>query len=154
MRQPMYQRLASLVDARKRSWDKGNVEWKIKHETEINRLCKEFMPHGSGFDSGTTLDLDASTEDKLVFCTSFHHMNEHGYYDGWTEHTVTVRASLTSAYSLKVGGRDRNEIKDFIGATFRDSLDTVEEAEIARRAEYKRRAEEREAALQRGEQLP
>lgn len=52
------------------------------------------MPSGSGFDAGTRLDEDKTNDSRLVFTTAFHHMDEHGTYAGWTEHTVTVRASL------------------------------------------------------------
>lgn len=83
----------------------------------IEAIVKEYMPSGSGFDNGTTIDLDASREDRLVFNTAFHHMNEGGFYDGWTEHTVTVKPSFWGT-SIKVGGRDRNLIKDYIGDTF------------------------------------
>ena len=52
-----------------------------------------------------------STPDKLVFYTSFHHMNDNGFYDGWTEHTVTVRPSLQFGFNMKISGQNRNEIK-------------------------------------------
>jgi hypothetical protein len=82
------------------------------------------MPSGSGFDSGTTLDLDASHADKLVFQTSFHHMDENGYYDGWTEHTVTVTPSLRDRYHIRISGRNRNDIKEMIHQSFDVALET------------------------------
>lgn len=78
-------------------------------------------PHGSGFDNGTMLDFDKSGGAKLVFTTAFHHMTEHGYYSGWTEHTVTVTPAF-DGFDLKISGRDRNDIKDYIADVFNTFL--------------------------------
>jgi hypothetical protein len=50
-------------------------------------------------------------------------MNDVGYYDGWTEHTVTVTGSLTSGYKMTISGRDRNDIKEYLYETFSAWLD-------------------------------
>src|SRR5215469_16388627 len=90
----LYSELSTLIQARKNCQQSNNTEWFDRHSGTIQKLCKQHLPSGSGFDSGTKFDLDASRADKLVFHTSFHHMNESGMYDGWTEHTVTVTPSL------------------------------------------------------------
>jgi hypothetical protein len=53
-----------------------------------------------------------------VFKTSFHHMNTHGYYDGWTDHIVTVRPDMMSGIRISITGKDRNQIKDYIHEVF------------------------------------
>src|SRR4051812_16451917 len=65
-------RIATAVAARLNCIKSGNSEWKENHESDVESYCREFMPSGSGFDAGTTLDFDASTAEKLVFVTSFH----------------------------------------------------------------------------------
>lgn len=90
--------------------------------TEIEALCREFMPSGSGFDAGTKLVLSASTPARLVFQTSFHHMDEHGGYDGWTEHRVYVTSQF-DGMGFTVGGKDRNGIKDYIADAIQSSLE-------------------------------
>ena len=120
----LYVRLARLVGAYKRCTSSGN-DWAEKHEATILKLVKEHLPSGSGFDSGTDLDLAASTEDKLVFHTHFHHMNDGGMYDGWTDHTVTVRPSLAYGFYTRISGRDRNQIKEYIGEAFHHALGEV-----------------------------
>ena len=95
--------------------------WFDRWEDRIESLVREFMPSGSGFDSGTKIDLDASHAEKLVFTTSYHHLNEAGYYDGWTEHVVTVTPSF-SGFNLRISGRNRNDVKDYIGETFHYAL--------------------------------
>jgi hypothetical protein len=75
------------------------------------------MPKDSGFDTGTKLSLEKTKPDKLVFYTEFHHMNENGFYDGWTTHFVTVRPDW-NGISVFVSGKNRNGIKDYIAETF------------------------------------
>lgn len=90
----------------------------------ISFLEREFLPSGSGFNNGTKVDLDACTESKLVFTTTFHHMNDGGY-DGWTDHKVTAHATF-SGHRVKVTGRNRNDIKDYIGDCFHHHLTSCE----------------------------
>ena len=122
----LYSELASLIDARQRcmlpSANESQHEHASVHEDTILRLVKDFMPSGSGFDSGTKIDLDASHANKLVFTTSYHHMNDGGYYDGWTDHTVTITPSLVNDFDLRISGRNRNDIKDYMYQTFDQAL--------------------------------
>lgn len=122
---PIYQIIARRLEALQRCYaglcDSGFAQ---NHRFKIADLVEEYFPRGSGFDNGTSLDLDDSTPDKLVFKTSFHHMNEQGVYDGWTEHRVIVRPSLAHGVSISVGGRDRNDIKTVIGDMFLEALMT------------------------------
>lgn len=97
--------------------------WIDKHTERIHNLVGNHMPSGSGFDQGTGLDLDASHADKLVFTTSYHHMNDGGMYDGWTEHTVTVTPSF-NGLNIRVSGRNRNDIKEYIRDCFDSALET------------------------------
>lgn len=88
---------------------------------EFYRLVKEHLPSGSGFDSGTTIDIGHVTSQAMSFGTSFHHMDEHGAYDGWTDHVVRIRATF-GGFDLQVTGRDRNSIKDYIADIFTQAL--------------------------------
>lgn len=121
--------LARLLASRVRT-----INWHVKNDRsgtasepyrrnveEIETLVKGFMPSGSGFDSGTRFWFDGSKTNRLIFVTSFHHMNEHGMYDGWTEHRVTALAEF-DGMEIVVGGRDRNGIKDHIAETFSHAL--------------------------------
>ena len=113
-----YKELSAALMARENCLKTGNVEWEDKWDTRILEWCDEHLPSGSGFDSGTTFDREESTPEKLIFHTSFHHMNEGGMYDGWTEHTVTVTPSFHLGCYVKVSGRNRNDIKDYIAEMF------------------------------------
>ena len=49
-------------------------------------------------------------------------MNENGFYDGWTDHTLTVRPSLVHGIELEISGRNRNDIKEYLHETFHSAL--------------------------------
>jgi hypothetical protein len=128
----LYQHIASALCAMENCRRSGNTEWLSRHEANIETLCKDFMPSGSGIDCGTRLDWDASScerqtsgeyPSRLVFSFSFHHMNESGMYDGWTEHKLIVRPSLVFGIDLKITGRDRNGIKEYLYDVFQSALD-------------------------------
>jgi hypothetical protein len=114
---PLYREFASLLNAIDNCRKSGNTEWLEKHETSLDAL-ESFLPSGSGINIGTKLDRDKSTSEKLVFSFSFHHMDERGGYDGWTDHVLTIRPSLQFGIDIRISGRDRNQIKDYLYETY------------------------------------
>lgn len=119
------EKLASAVVARHNciaSTHEHHKEWIITHAETATKLVADYMPHGSGLDGAMSIDLDASNATKLVFHTSFHHMNDGGMYDGWTDHSITCRPSFLGYCDITISGRDRNGIKDYIGELFHDAL--------------------------------
>jgi len=97
-----------------------NAKWE---ETWRQRLqgIMENAPSGSGIDSGTQFLDEKSTQAKLVFQADYHHMDEGGSYDGWTSHRVTARSTFTGIV-VTVSGRNRNEIKEYLGDVFYEWL--------------------------------
>lgn len=67
-----------------------------------------------------TLNDEESKKDRIVFDFSFHHMDENGYYDGWTEYKLVITPSLTDGFDYKITGRDRNRIKEYLYDVFSD----------------------------------
>lgn len=118
---PLYRELSSVLNAIDNCRKSGNQTWLENHELTIKTLV-DFLPSGSGIDNGVTLDREASTPEKLVFHFGYHHMDDGGYYDGWTEHTLTVKPSLQFGIDICISGRDRNQIKDFLYEIFTHSL--------------------------------
>jgi len=118
----IYQKLASCRQAMTNCHVTGNTEWYNRHAEAIERIVKEHMPSGSGWDCGTKFDFDASTPEKLVFTGSFHHMDEWGGYDGWTDHTIIVTPSLTEDVNIEIKGDNRNDIDDLLYQWFVDAL--------------------------------
>lgn len=77
---------------------------------------QRLLPRGSGLDMGTK--IVSATDRQIVLTTAFHHMDEHGYYAGWTDHTIRVRPSLLYDVVLTISGPNRNQIKDYLHEVF------------------------------------
>lgn len=131
---PVYKAIAHTFEARANCIKSQNTEWQGKHEDKILDIVKECLPSGSGFDNGTTFDFDKSLPHRLVFNVSFHHMNDNGMYDGWTQHAVIVHPSLAHDFKLDVTGRDRNEIKSYIHEVFSSALAEILPAPVKENA--------------------
>lgn len=100
---------------RRHSFEPGHyIEREIGHFLYVD--LPKHAPSGSGFDNGIEL-CETSTPERLVFLTAFHHMNEHGFYVGWTNHTVVVTPCFTG-FNIRVTGRNKNCVKDLIADTF------------------------------------
>lgn len=110
----------------------------LDDEYDLETLVKAWMPRGSGIDCGTKLDIEKSTPVKLVFTFDYHHMNEHGFYCGWSSHKLIVTPTFDD-FDMRIIGqhpsRKRHQTDWFhdylystyryaLGATFRYSVDT------------------------------
>ena len=120
MQRKLYEHIASRVIAMHNCHESGNSEWLHKHAAALKWLVKNYMPSGSGIDTGTK--LEESSANRIVFSFSFHHMDENGGYDGWTDHTVIVTPSLLSGINLRITSRDRNDVKEYIYQVFEAAL--------------------------------
>lgn len=116
----LYRAMAAKLSAIRNCKASGNAEWEHRHGEALSAMV-ELLPSGGGIDNGTKLDVDACTETKIVLSCGFHHMNDHGYYDGWTEHTIIVTPSF-DGIDIRVTGRDRNQIKDYLAETYHYAL--------------------------------
>ena len=120
----VYEQLAQSLQARINCEKHGNTEWHVRHTETIESTCKEYLPSGSGFDCGTRFDFDKSTPNRLVLNTDFHHMDEHGGYDGWTEHQVIVTPSLVFRFDVRVTGVNKRDVKEYIASEFECALNS------------------------------
>ncbi len=123
---PLYQHIASALNALSNCIAGNNTAWQSKHEANLHTLAKDFLPSGSGIDCGTKIDIDTSLRQlgRIVLTLSYHHMNECGMYDGWTEHRVIISPSLQFGFDIKIGGRDRNSIKEYLADVLHEALTT------------------------------
>jgi hypothetical protein len=140
--------IAATVGALQRCEKDGN-DFAVKHRELLEYIERNLLPRGAGIDSGTTIAYSRCTDEKLVLLTSYHHMNDGGMYDGWTEHTVTVRAGFNGLL-ITISGPNRNEIKDYLHETFHDCLsatDAYDESRGEYRAPWYWRTEKRDASV-------
>lgn len=119
MQKTVASELASLLLAMANCEESGNAEWLEKHRARAEEIVRNTAPSGSGIDCGTTLDFERSDSKKLVFMCSFHHMDEHGSYDGWSNHEIVVKPSLAFGIDVAVKGQNRNDVKDYLHEVYR-----------------------------------
>lgn len=110
--------LSGRINAYQNCIKVNNEEWKHKHLDEILLMLEE-LPHGSGLDNGVSLQLVESSSKKIIFTFSYHHLNENGYYDGWTEHKLIVTPSF-QGFDLLITGNDKNDVKDYLYDVFNE----------------------------------
>ena len=96
---------------------------KAERKARADELAEEFLPSGSGFDSGSSFDIEASNGDKLILYTKYHHMVE-GVYTKWTEHKVIVTFSMAYGLIVKVQGSNYRNIRGYIADQFHGALKT------------------------------
>lgn len=128
---PLYQAIARKIEAMRNCNASGNGEWFTRHHDAIDNLVRDHLPSGSGFDTGTQFDACDHVDnrrDRLIFTTAFHHMDESGGYVGSSHHSVIVTPSLSRGFDLRVTGRNRNAIKEYIGDTFHAALSAMVDA--------------------------
>lgn len=124
--------IARILVAKANCEKNGNKEWSQKHANRLAAVCKEYLPSGAGLDAGTRINLEKTTGKRLVFTTSFHHMDEQGSYDGWTEHTITVTPEFDDI-DIRVSGSNRNDISRYLADVFYDAMrETVDEGRVDR----------------------
>lgn len=123
MPRPVVYHVSMLLEAYQNCVSSRNVEWAGKHGAFLQVLVKDYMPSGSGIDMGVELDITSQSQ-RIVLTTQFHHMTEHGMYDGWTEHSIIVTPRF-SDIGIQVTGRNRNQIKEYLHEVFHQSLMTT-----------------------------
>ena len=114
MNSKIYQSIARKIQSIANCEKSGNTVWEKNHIISVIDLMRKTSPSGSGIDSGTQIELTECTENKLVFLCQYHHMNENGFYDGWTTHKIIVTPDLASGFNIRITGRDRNQIKEYL----------------------------------------
>ena len=127
----IYQKLASSIQAKKNCEESGNEEWYDNHSMVIDHIVRNYLPSGSGIDSGCTIDTDK--HETLVIYSSYHTMNEHGFYGEWVDFRVVVKPSLTKGIDLNIIGNfgKHQDLKDYLYDTFDYALcENVNQDEI------------------------
>lgn len=121
VKQTVIQKLADALEVIRFQEKRGTPEKAESARRVLKDIERNFLPSGSGFDSGTSVSVDTCRDDCIQLFTTFRHMNDIGYYDGWTAHPVYIRATF-GGISITVGGRNRNGIKEYILDVLQDLL--------------------------------
>jgi hypothetical protein len=116
----LIKKISGTIQAWKNCIVSKNIEWANAHRVSLNEI-DDMLPSGSGIDSGSYIDRESSTANRVVIDTAYHHMDEYGGYDGWTEHRIIV-TPLFYGIDIQVTGENRNGIKEYLGDLFYDTL--------------------------------
>lgn len=106
----------SIVSLALSQYNNGNKTQAIER---IMAQC-EHLPSGSGLDNGVRFSYSKSKPNQLVFKTSFHHINENGFYTCWTQHKIIVKPSFFQGFEVTITGRNKNGIKEYLYDLFID----------------------------------
>lgn len=131
-------RTLHIIGQHQRMGDNSAAE---PYEEYLEYIHRMHFPSGSGFDNGCR--LVAGWQNKYRDDTSisgvtdtytqygsfhivcdFHHMNDNGFYTGWTNHVFSVYPCIHDfdGWRSKIHGRDRNDIKNYIDEVMHETL--------------------------------
>ena len=96
-----------------------NPENDIQHQMyeKYEAIIKQFddmLPIGSGICNTKVISV---TDKKIVISFSYHHMNDNGYYEGYTDHECRITAKF-DGFNIYISGRNKNDIKDYLHELF------------------------------------
>lgn len=125
----VYQAIARALQARATCIQHGRTEQAEMWEERLEKL-ETYIPHGSGFDSGEAIDIEASEPEKIIINGAYHVMNESGMYDGYAIYRIIITPSLANEFDLKLIGssswsrrRSYDGLKDYILETYQETLE-------------------------------
>jgi hypothetical protein len=120
----LYQEFAGTIKALNNCEQSNNLEWYNKHSEKLDNMVDNHLPHGSGIDAKNEIDFDNCNNNKLVFKSSFHVMNDNGSYDGWIDFKIIVKPDLQFGFTLDVIGKfgKHQDLKDYLSETFHQAL--------------------------------
>lgn len=113
----IYQKIASTIIAIKNCEKSGNQEWLEKHKDTLYDIEKNILPHGSGIDAGCKINVDKS-DSKIVIDVPYHCMDENGFYAGWRDYQIIIKAHLAFDFTVDVRGKDYNGLKEYLADLF------------------------------------
>lgn len=126
---PLYMVIARTLLAIRNCQASNNTEWEARHTERLDRLVREYLPSGSGFDSGCKVK-SVGINGRFIVLAPFHCMNSDGFYTGWEDYRIHVYPHL--AFGFDIGcleGKDRDGTLEYV-------LDTVHECLSAEVSEY------------------
>src|SRR3990167_4042165 len=121
----VYQELARSFVAMENCRKDLNDTWYDRHEERIEFIIKNIFPHGSGIDGKTEIVLEKCNENRLIFSSGYHCMDQNGYYDNWVNFTIKVIADLSFGYRLQIVGNFKRywHVKDYLHELYTYALD-------------------------------
>lgn len=125
----VYQAIARALQARETCIQDGKEAIAEMWEEKLKKL-EEYLPSGSGFNSGESID-EASKPKKIIINGKFHVMDENGMYDGFASYQIIITPSLVYELELKLVGSNSwpkrmsyAGLKDYILEVYQGTLES------------------------------
>jgi hypothetical protein len=120
MNRKVYAHIANLFHS---ATTATNPYWAKAWKHILIEVIQEHLPSGSGFDNGCSLNFEESKTNKLVINCDYHHMDENGYYDGWSYNKIVITPDLRWEFNMKlVNMKGGKKLKDYDREYFIDTL--------------------------------
>jgi hypothetical protein len=119
MIQPFYVELGNVFKSYLYGVKNQNGTMIDHNEEKLNELI-DLLPHGSGIDGTTKLDLEHSKLNKIIITSSYHHMDEYGGYDGWTDFEIILSPDW-GGFDIDIKGKFPKrylDTKEYLADTF------------------------------------
>lgn len=114
----LYERIYLTLEALRVSTERNNREWITKHNDTID-LMDKLLPSGSGFDEGCQIVREVVRgKESFVIKAPYHHMDENGFYGGWSDYKIRVYPSFIGGFYVRVTGKNYNGAKEYITELF------------------------------------
>ena len=114
---PLASTLVAACEALRACQASPNHPWTSRWASLLDSIEANLLPSGGGFDNGTKIDREATNARRISLTFDFHHMNENGFYDGWTSHKVTISPTFRGV-EVRVSGSNKSEIRDYASEVF------------------------------------
>ena len=81
-------------------------------EKLLETIESEYLPNGSGFDTGCTIKGDTTTNQSYEVAFEYHHMSGYGFYTGWTSWRITVFPAFCFGFEMELENNDMLTYQD------------------------------------------
>jgi hypothetical protein len=132
MNRKIYEHIANIAYQINKS---SSEYWKDIWEQDLEHLERNYLPSGSGFDAGCSINLVETKVNRLVIDFDYHHMDQNGYYNGWSHNQLILTASLVWDFDIRIVNRkgghriqsyDRDYFIDVFNYALNQELDITE----------------------------
>lgn len=107
----------------------------------VSRDLLDVLPSGSGFDTSWCVDLSKDGKTLLLY-SSYHAMDDNGYYCGWADFTVKIPLDVAPScwryeFSLQFNGKyshylnSRYMLREYFEDTISYALEGIETATVS-----------------------
>jgi len=122
MKTKLISRIYRSLQAMDNCLNDNKPEWAKNHSYFLDDLEKYYLPHGSGIDSGCTIDREFK-ENRIVINVPYHLMDENGFYCGWQDFKIICKPSF-DGIDMKITSnvKDKYFLKEYLYDLFDNCL--------------------------------